>query len=87
MDYFDELATYLNTIYCLVHIDFYFTGDVASCDKHNCYRIIGREGGIISRQGFKLGRAEIENVLVSHYIVSTCTVMKASYMVLLSPFL
>ncbi|KAJ2791400.1 hypothetical protein H4R21_006326, partial [Coemansia helicoidea] len=45
----------------------FITGDIAVCDSHGVYRIMGRQSvDIIKSGGFKLSALEIERVLLEH---------------------
>ncbi|MDD5362475.1 MAG: acetate--CoA ligase [Ignavibacteria bacterium] len=48
----------------------YLTGDSAKRDEDGYYWIIGRTDDVIKVSGYRLGTAEIESALVSHYAVA-----------------
>lgn len=48
----------------------YVTGDIATRDQDGYIAILGRSDDVISVAGHRIGTAEIENALVSHYAVS-----------------
>jgi acetyl-CoA synthetase len=48
----------------------YLTGDSARRDEDGYYWIIGRTDDVIKVSGYRLGTAEIESALVSHYTVA-----------------
>lgn len=50
--------------------NYYLTGDSARKDDDGFYWIIGRVDDVIKVSGYRLGTAEIESALVSHYAVS-----------------
>ena len=49
---------------------FYMTGDSARRDEDGYFWIIGRVDDVIKVSGYRLGTAEIESALVSHYSVA-----------------
>lgn len=48
----------------------YITGDIATRDEDGYISILGRSDDVISVAGHRIGTAEVENALVSHYAVS-----------------
>ncbi len=49
---------------------YYMTGDSARRDEDGYYWVIGRVDDVIKVSGYRLGTAEIESALVSHYAVA-----------------
>jgi acetyl-CoA synthetase len=48
----------------------YFTGDSAKKDEDGYYWVLGRVDDVIKVSGYRLGTAEIENILTGHYAVA-----------------
>jgi malonyl-CoA/methylmalonyl-CoA synthetase len=52
------------------------TGDIAECDDHGYYKILGRNSSdIIKSGGYKISALEIENVMLEHSEVQECAVV------------
>jgi len=54
---------------------YYFTGDGARCDADGDYWITGRIDDVLNVSGHRLGTAEVESALVSHYQVAEAAVV------------
>jgi acetyl-CoA synthetase len=46
--------------------DWLRTGDLASVDEEGYFRFVGRDDDVISSAGYRIGPAEIEEILVKH---------------------
>lgn len=54
---------------------YYFTGDGASRDADDYYRITGRVDDVLNVSGHRMGTAEIESALVMHELISEAAVV------------
>ncbi|MBI2786737.1 MAG: acetate--CoA ligase [Legionella longbeachae] len=63
--------------YCMtyLHHGYYLTGDGAKRDEEGDYWITGRIDDVINVSGHRLGTAEIESALVSHFAVAEAAVV------------
>jgi acetyl-CoA synthetase len=65
---------YVNT-YWSKFPGYYFVGDSARKDEDGYFWIIGRVDDVIKVSGYRLGTAELESALVSHYAVAEAAVI------------
>ncbi|HEY1261987.1 MAG TPA: AMP-binding protein [Terriglobales bacterium] len=53
----------------------YWSGDIATCDRDDFYRIVDRRKELIKYKGFPVAPAEVEAVLLEHPAVRECGVI------------
>ncbi len=53
----------------------YTTGDVAFCDPHGYFTVVGRADDVLNVAGHRIGTAEVESALVSHAAVAEAAVI------------
>ncbi|MBU2509845.1 acetate--CoA ligase [bacterium] len=61
--------------YFLMYDGFYFSGDGCRRDEDGYYWITGRVDDVINVSGHRLGTAEVESALVSHFVVAEAAVI------------
>ena len=53
----------------------YSAGDVASCDEHGYFSVMGRADDVLNVAGHRIGTADVESALVSHSRVAEAAVI------------
>ncbi len=53
----------------------YSAGDVASCDEHGYFSVMGRADDVLNVAGHRIGTADVESALVSHSAVAEAAVI------------
>lgn len=71
---FKEYYRNTDLTYEACHDGYYFTGDMAWCDKDGYYWFEGRADDVIKSSGYRIGPFEVESALMTHPAVVECAI-------------